>query len=481
MKHTTASLKGRLFLVFLVMFFYLLLLTVVYFFADQSLDNRFREMTDRNHVFTELLLAQGQIKEQFEICLRSRDPSSIQELNALNSRITYLIQQLREISVSSRESLTYLRIISNIHTYQVGSTQKLLSRIDLDPEDYREISFLNTLYESYNKQAQELAVLELRANIGGYADYYEGIKKWENIIFIVMIPLFIVLVAGAAILINQVLKSMEALRNAANSFSEGKVQEKDISPTSFTELNELGAAFNTMKHDIHKYVDKLKRQTQLELELQREHVQSEKKDKLLEQARLDFLRSQINPHFLYNALNIIGKSTVLNDPEKSLSLIEAMSQILRYTLEHPGDLVQLKDEIDIVNSYLLIQQSRYGMRLKCEVAIHKNTANCLIPPMIIQPLVENAIKHCIDNIPNSLEVTVSARMLEAKLCIRVEDNGPGIEAPEGLTENSGIGLQNVRRRIELRYKDKGSFAVTSTQQAGTTIEMILPVEVPEDD
>src|SRR6056297_3228398 len=117
MKHNTASIKGRLFLVFLVMFFYLLLLSVVYFFADQSLDNRFREMTDRNHVFTELLLAQGRIKEQFEICLRSRDPSSIQELNALNSRITYLIQQLRNTSVSSRDSLTYLRVISNIHVY----------------------------------------------------------------------------------------------------------------------------------------------------------------------------------------------------------------------------------------------------------------------------------------------------------------------------------------------------------------------------
>lgn len=481
MKHNTASLKGRLFLVFLVMFLYLLLLTVVYFFADQSVDKRFREMNDRNHLFTELLLAQGQIKKQFEICLRSRDPSSIQELNALNSRITYLIQQLKKASLSSRESLTYLRVISNIHAYQVGSTQKLLDRIDLGPEDYREISYLNTLYESYNKQVQELAVLELRANIRGYADYYEGIKKWENVIFIVMIPLFVVLVAGAAILINQVLKSIKALRNAANSFSEGKVQEEDIPLTSFTELNELGVAFNSMKHDIHRYVDRLKQQTHLELELHREQVQSEQKDKLLKQARLDFLHSQINPHFLYNALNIIGKSTVLNDPEKSLSLIEAMSQILRYTLEHPGDLVQLKDEIDIVNSYLLIQKSRYGERLKCEVAIHRNTADHLIPPMIIQPLVENAIKHCIDNIPSSLDVKVSARIHEAKLCIRVEDNGPGIDVHERVAEGSGIGLQNVRRRVELRYKDEGSFTITSPREGGTMIEMILPLEVPEDD
>ena len=208
----------------------------------------------------------------------------------------------------------------------------------------------------------------------------------------------------------------------------------------------------------------------------------EEQTRLLLEARLDALQRQINPHFLFNTLNSIT-SLIRSRPDLARELIIKLSNILRVLLRDREAFVPLEEELAFTDDYLAIEVVRFGEKLQVVKEIAENTLHLEVPSMVLQPLIENSIKHGLEPRINGGTVTVRSRVQGERLVIEVEDDGVGMEpgatvqAPvSGLVrEGSGIGMRNVRERIEVLYGGAAEVHMESQRGRGTRIRLEMPL------
>lgn len=188
---------------------------------------------------------------------------------------------------------------------------------------------------------------------------------------------------------------------------------------------------------------------------------------LAQQAQLAALRSQVNPHFLFNALHSIS-ALISMDPQKADDAIERLGDLLRYALG-AEDLVPMRDEWRFTLDYLALEQLRLGSRLRVTEHLGPGAGACSVPPLILQPLVENAIRHGISQRTEGGHIRLSASSDGESLVVRVSDDGSGASGDDGL----GIGLDVVRRRLSASYGGRADLTVSATVD-GFHVEMRLP-------
>jgi two-component system LytT family sensor kinase len=200
---------------------------------------------------------------------------------------------------------------------------------------------------------------------------------------------------------------------------------------------------------------------------------------LVVRARLQALSSQINPHFLFNTLNSIASAT-RTDPEIARDLIRKLSSILRKLLEEQEHFIPLKEELEFIDSYLDIEAVRFGPgKLVVEKELDEGTLTTYVPSMIIQPLVENAVKHGISTRLEGGRIIIRARRGLGSAVIEIEDNGTGVPNTSAASSEvgHGIGLSNVGERLKVIYGDQCKLELTSEPHRGT----IARVEIPDID
>jgi two-component system LytT family sensor kinase len=207
-------------------------------------------------------------------------------------------------------------------------------------------------------------------------------------------------------------------------------------------------------------------------------LQLERLEKSYSQARLNALRMQLDPHFLFNALNTIS-SHVERDPKLTRLMIEHLGDLLRMSLESKDrQEVPLAEELAFLDHYLAIQKIRFGRRLKVEIDIAPEVRYASVPSLFLQPLVENAIRHGISHRASGGTVTVTAEPVNGRLSIRVADDGAGLPPGWSLEKSTGLGLSVTRERIAGLYpNDEGSFAIKGREEGGTLVEIVLPLKV----
>jgi len=186
-------------------------------------------------------------------------------------------------------------------------------------------------------------------------------------------------------------------------------------------------------------------------------------------ARLAALQAQMNPHFLFNALNTVA-SLVRTDPRSAESTVENLSEVLRRTLERTAAATgTLGEEVDYIKAYLAVEQQRFGERLRVDWAIAPDVLGASVPPMTLQPLVENAIKHGVGPKRAGGRIIVSAASAGTRLRLVVEDDGEGFAAR--FTEATGLG--NLRKRLEVLYATEARLYIES-QPVGARVIVELP-------
>ena len=211
----------------------------------------------------------------------------------------------------------------------------------------------------------------------------------------------------------------------------------------------------------------------------------EEQKRLLLEARLDALQRQINPHFLFNTLNSIA-SLVRFRPEQARELIVKLANILRKMLREHDSFVPFREELSTTEDYLSIEVVRFGVdKLRVVKEIDANTLDLPVPSMLLQPLVENSIKHGLEPRIAGGAITLRSRLQGGRLVIEVEDDGVGI-APgrthtSGVLQGTGIGMKNVRERLEVLYGDAALFDVTSRPGRGTKVTLEFPAHSAEDE
>lgn len=214
--------------------------------------------------------------------------------------------------------------------------------------------------------------------------------------------------------------------------------------------------------------------SQLKIEKQEEELKSISLEKENIQANLKFLQAQIEPHFLFNTLSTV-LSLLDTDIETGKKMLENFTQYLRTSLKHTrNENNSLKQEIETIRSYLDINKIRMGDRLMFEVEIPMDVYNISFPPMLIQPLVENAIKHGIEPkvAGGKISIKVSKKMPEKILKIEIADTGVGIESDLSY----GIGLKNVKKRLNTLYQGKSSIVFETNKPSGLKVTIGVPYE-----
>ncbi len=213
--------------------------------------------------------------------------------------------------------------------------------------------------------------------------------------------------------------------------------------------------------------------------LQKEKQNALKSSAMAHQAHIKMLRYQLNPHFLFNTLNAISTLILVKENKTAEEMVSRLSDFLRYSLDKdPIKKVPLEQEIQALGLYLDIEKVRFDERLDVQWKIDEDTSKALVPSLILQPLVENAIKYAISKMEQGGEICIATRLFGRDLLLEVADNGPGADIVNGqLHRTNGVGLTNIQERLHSLYGQDYSFVVSHNDPTGIKVSIRIPYEL----
>ena len=294
-------------------------------------------------------------------------------------------------------------------------------------------------------------------------------------------PLFIIVPAvsilwGAAALLmvrwlnrsvqKNIVRPMVELAEDSRRIGENDFTGPDTCAEGSDEIASLVRAFCTMKASTRGYIEAL--------------TEKHRMEKQLDEVRLQMLKNQINPHFLFNTLNMIASTAQIEDADTTEKMIHALSRLFRYNLKSTDSVMPLERELKVVQDYMYLQQMRFGQRIRYDTDCKPDTMEVLVPSFALQPLVENAIIHGISPKGQGGRIHVRSWMEGRRLWISVADTGRGM-AQERLEEirlalargeekATGVGVGNIYRRVHGMYRD-GEVFIYSSEGRGTVVQM----------
>lgn len=285
-------------------------------------------------------------------------------------------------------------------------------------------------------------------------------------------------------------KPIIKLANSAEKISRGDFNIQPFNIKTGDEISILATAFEKMVVNIKSYIDEIKKQAEVEKKLKVQEMENFKMKSLLRDAELKALQSQINPHFLFNTFNAAGQLAMMEGADNTSEFIENIAQLFRYNLRKLEEAVTLKEEIRYVQNYMYILKTRFGDKIEFSLDIDENLLGIETPCAIIQPIVENAFIHGIENLERSGEIRLCVKEYQGVIKVEVADNGTGIDqdmvekiVSTGIKKEksskhaSGIGIHNVIDRLRLFYNItdvNDVFEIESKVGYGTKVTLKLP-------
>lgn len=278
-------------------------------------------------------------------------------------------------------------------------------------------------------------------------------------------------------------RSVKKLTDFASNMTKDPMAKEHVTVKTGDELEVFANCFNNMVDTIQIQFRQIQKDQRIREQLQKAEIENMRISSALQNSQLRLLQSRVNPHFLFNTLNMISKTAYIENAEETSRLIEATAEYLRYNLGKITKSVTLGDEINNIHKYLFIQQCRFGKRIEFVFKVDSACEGQDVPCMIIQPIVENAIKYGVGMMISGGKIIIHIYRENNRCCIDVEDNGRGIP-PEDMMElreaiakkecfSEHIGLRNVYLRLMMYFNDDIDFDITS-KPGCTCIHIGLP-------
>lgn len=310
----------------------------------------------------------------------------------------------------------------------------------------------------------------------------------SSIIVVFCVSLFIEIVM--AIFVTNITHPLTEISETANRLAE---RNFDIPLFTYKNKDEIGnicRAFNRMIISIREYIDTIWEKAIRENELREKEM---KMNELYQEAKLNALQSQINPHFLFNTLNTGAQLAMMEGSDRTCDFLEKVADFYRYNLQFSGKESELGREINILDSYVYIMKVRFGEKFSYTPEILTERLRVPIPGMILQPLVENCIKHGIGNMAKGGEVVLRAEDQGDNVVVTVSDNGEGFPEEKRLKllsgssekngdgvidstdkdSGTGVGLLNVYKRLKMFYKSDSVFDIRRSPMGGTSFVITI--------
>jgi two-component system sensor histidine kinase YesM len=358
-----------------------------------------------------------------------------------------------------------LDMCENLRCYmqEIALEESYDQRMILLERNIRGETGLTMLIETYmhdfiGDEVRELA--RIQGQIRAQVTVLSGVTFAGVMIFCTVIVLYAVRV------VKRITEPLSVLSRKAQQFGSGDFTPTPVD-THITELQTLDTGFNDMARRVDALMTK---------QVEDQHS--------LHRAELELLQAQINPHFLYNTLDSIAILAESERSEDVVTMVTSLSTFFRSSLNRGRDILTLGAECAQVQSYLEIQQIRYSDILRYDIQVPQELKDCLVPKLILQPLVENALYHGIKNRRGMGQITVTGERQGNDLLLKVIDNGAGMEEAQvrelqsGIYEDkhTGLGLVNVHKRIRLYCGEPYGLSFESTVGKGSTVSVLLPMD-----
>lgn len=415
-----------------------------------------------------------------------------------------------QVTLSQKESA---QLLERIDTSLDSSSEELYLLANASATTYETFSDLVTEILSLVRQGQKTQAAELYYSkaepCGGYTRQYtqqllertihdsqsafdqlsrlsDRLIRFQTMtFFLCMFSCF-----GMAAPLLTLLHSVRQMAEASAAISRGQLDTPDIDESRDDEIGKMARAFNEMKGSMRQQVRLLEEKNEMERALYTKKKEALELETLMEQEKLQKLRSQINPHFLFNTLNVILYTSQQEGAEQTHALIGSLGNLFRYSLASNASLVPLSREVRIVGEFYTLSRARFGdrIRLKWEVCPDIDLTETLVPSFLIQPMVENAFRHGLAPKESGGTAVISIQPAGETLLVTISDDGVGMteEALAQLQENlksppdtgNHIGLYNVAARLRLRGQGFG-LTIHSHLGEGTRVELRMPFILEE--
>ncbi|WP_070041906.1 sensor histidine kinase [Robinsoniella peoriensis] len=319
-------------------------------------------------------------------------------------------------------------------------------------------------------------------------DMIGRLKTSIAITIIIITLMFVITILFAVISICTITRPLGKIVENIKGIKHGNYRLAGINSAD-NDLKVLCEAIEDMSLSIQKNIEHVKEKSVLEKRILESENENLKIHDLLTETELKVLQGQINPHFLFNTLSLISRMAYLENAPKTKELMEITSDLLRYSLEKSNSTSDLRGEIGCIKNYLEIQKKRFGHRIQFQLFVEEGLPDPIMPGMVIQPLVENAVIHGVADMMEDAAVDVVIYRKHDKICVLVEDNGVGMDSDilEAITSGqlketgtrangNNIGFNNVKRRLDVFYGTEGILTIESSKGCGTAISINLPFD-----
>lgn len=363
----------------------------------------------------------------------------------------------------------------------------------------------NTMREKYNnvhqtgkyimEEIQRLNLRQLEQN----TEYYSALSRNNIIAGKANLVMIIDIIVLSCIIILYITYKMTdpimKLSQSAEEISKGNFDVDEVIVTSEDEIKVMAEAFNKMKSSVRNYIKELQNKSEIESKLMEKEMQNLKMQTLLNNAELQSLQSQINPHFLFNTLNAGVQLAMMEEADKTSIFLENLAALFRYNVRRLDTEVTLNDEINSVRAYIDLMKVRFGDMILFNVEVEDDELlQTPMPPLILQPIVENSCIHGVGEKEGVGSVSIRVFRDNGEGIIEVADNGVGMD--HGVIENifrkasggdillvkpkkghtTGIGINNVIQRLRIYFKEEDVINIYSAKGRGTKVIIRIPAD-----
>ena len=381
---------------------------------------------------------------------------------------------------------TYSTLLEELENDLTSGRNALASQLYYD-----KVADCGSYLSQYTLQLLETSILDAQNTYTEISALRERIALLQTVVVALCVALGCVI----GVMVMRLMTPVQQMIAASQAIGRSAFGTPDIPLPKEPEMAQLAESFNRMKHSMAQQVSTLQEKNEIERELHRQKTEALELQNRMERSRLQQLRSQIDPHFLFNTLNVIQQTAGTEKAYRTQALIMALSHLLRYSLMSNDEQVPLSREVRIVDEYYSIYHVRFGQRVQMEWAFSDSLdlTETMVPSFILQPIVENAFKHgiCPKEEGGVVRIRIVPLREKGLLCIRVLDNGMGI-APEQLQELrtalaqrdserwEHIGIYNVAARLRL-LDARSRMVVRSRPGRGTAVILYLPLVENEEE
>ena len=484
----TKSYRKQLLFYTLISLAGIILIVLMHEFVNARLINKYNSAFSVYNEMSQFYDNQNKAHDSLRSYLYSNEPNQYDEyekyINQAKGNINHITEQL-----AGRENLWRFQLLQNMVSNYEGNVAMIQVVLQIKNDEYKD--YYERLTETNNaiiKTSDEyfrLLTNELTATRA-------SIDNERNILQIVslMIVLFcLVLISRLTYSIfRSITKPINEIIQNINEIKLGNYNLQKIASVN-EEMNILCVALQDMATTVKKNQENEMKQAELERKLLIKENENLRKDEILASSELRSLQNQLNPHFLFNTFNMIYQKALEENSKSTVEMIEKMTECMRYTLSNRSRTTTLDMEINFIKNYLFIQSKRFEDRIHFEFYVDKNVPDIKIPSMIIEPLIDNAIRHGLSDTESDGEVSVHITHADYHVYIRVEDNGKGMEVDEveKLILNNfekddekyedSYGLYNLSRRLKMYYGDEAAINISSMPECGFDALIILPASI----